>query len=442
MTRLLLVAQPGRSVAAHAGPGAALHRIGLLPQGRTEAPRTAAAARTHQLTSRPVTVSSRSCTLDSNGKRRRQSPGCGSEATVHRLPVYPKIAAWSSVMFQRSPASLAAAWLLCLMVPLTAAAERTDVVVLVNGNSILGEVKGLEFGVLSYGTDSMGTVQIDWEDVVSVTSDQDLQIEREDGARFFGHLEAVESQYSVAVATRKGQQLLRTAEVVRITPIETDDRLLNRLDGSFTFGIQTQKSSEVTTSNLASDVSYRTRAYLVGLRFNSSVIDQPSEPTAARQNFNINYQRFRKDRWFTDFFTGWEKNDELGIQARVSAGGALGRYLVQTNRNQFSVAGGVQGARTSFTGEDDSTAQAEGRIEIRYLRRHMTPDSSLRFTSTIYPLIEDLRRYRAESDLRFRRELFADLFFEFGVGFSYISDPPTGAASTDYIATTSLGYSF
>lgn len=345
-------------------------------------------------------------------------------------------------MSRRLLANIAAAGLLCVLAPLHAAAEKTDAVILVNGDSIRGEVKSLEFGVLRYGTDSMGTVSIDWEDIVHVSSRQDLQIELSDGTRFFGSLENIEEDYSVRVATAKGEQVLGTSQVVRITPIETDDKFIHRLDGSFTFGIQTQKSSQVTTSNLASDVSYRTRAYLVGLRFNSSVVDQPSEPTAARQNFNINYQRFRKDRWFTEFFTGWEKNDELGILARVSAGGALGRYLIQTNTSQFSLAGGVQGARTSFTGEDDSTSQAEGRIEIRYLRRNLLPESSFRFTSTIYPLLEDLKRYRAESDLSFRRELFSDLFLEFGVGFSYISDPPTGAASTDYIATTSLGYSF
>ena len=49
--------------------------------------------------------------------------------------------------------------------------SKTDVIVLENGSSIKGEIKGLLAGKLSFGTDSMGTVQVEWEDVVAVTSD-------------------------------------------------------------------------------------------------------------------------------------------------------------------------------------------------------------------------------------------------------------------------------
>jgi putative salt-induced outer membrane protein YdiY len=126
----------------------------------------------------------------------------------------------------------------------------------------------------------------------------------------------------------------------------------------------------------------------------------------------------------------------------VSAGGALGRYVTQTNKSQLSLAAGIQGARTSYLGEDESTTEAEGKIEIRYLRRNLAPESSFRITATIFPLLEDFSSYRAESDLSLRREVYEDLFLELGVGYSYISQPPTGAEKSDYTATTSIGYSF
>ena len=72
--------------------------------------------------------------------------------------------------------------------PASALAAKTDVVVLINGNAVTGEVKSLDFGSLSYSTDSMGTVNIDWEDIVTVTSEQSLQIELTDGTRYFGKL--------------------------------------------------------------------------------------------------------------------------------------------------------------------------------------------------------------------------------------------------------------
>lgn len=322
-----------------------------------------------------------------------------------------------------------------------ALAEKTDSVTLVNGNEITGEIKSLDFGALSYGTDSMGTVTIDWEDVTAVTSQQNLQVEITDGTRFFGKLLPAEVQH-IRVQTSHGDVIQPTEAIVRITPIESEARFVERLEGSFSLGFQAQKSSEVTTSNVAADISYRARRYLVGLRLTSTVTDQPSEETTARQSLQLNYQRFRPNRWFSDWFSGWERNDELGLQSRVSGGAAWGRYFVQTNRNEFSVTGGAQLAREQYYGEDPSDNVAEGRIELRYLHRNLAPDTSLNLTSTFYPLLSDLSNFRAETDLAFRREFIRDIYFEISVGHSYSSDPPSGGAKSDYAVTTSLGYDF
>ena len=66
------------------------------------------------------------------------------------------------------------------------AAPKTDVVVLVNGDRITGEVKKLERGILTYGTDFMGTLKIEWGKVVQLRSDQLLELEMLDGTRTNG----------------------------------------------------------------------------------------------------------------------------------------------------------------------------------------------------------------------------------------------------------------
>ena len=75
----------------------------------------------------------------------------------------------------RRPISAILALLTILAATAAAQAAKTDVVVLVNGNAVTGEIKSLDFGALRYSTDSMGTVNVDWEDIVAITSNQDLQ---------------------------------------------------------------------------------------------------------------------------------------------------------------------------------------------------------------------------------------------------------------------------
>ena len=326
--------------------------------------------------------------------------------------------------------------------PAASFAAKTDAVLLVNGNTITGEIKSLDFGALRYSTDSMGTVSIDWEDIVSITTKQTLQVEVSDGTRYFGALDSADDRFAIKVRTMMGDVDLHTSQIVRMVPIDAEESFWERVEGSFALGFDSEKSSDVTTLRTTADVAYRTRQYLVGVQATVNNTTQSEGETRNRTNIRSNYQRFRGNRWFTDWFTGWERHDELGIQSRVSAGAALGRYLVQTNRNQLSLTGGLNATHTSFTGEDAATETAEGRIQVRYLHRNLDPEANVTFTTNIYPLLEDLSQYRAESELIFRREFVEDLFFDVTLSHSYTTDPPTDANKTDYTLTTSIGYSW
>ena len=333
-----------------------------------------------------------------------------------------------------------------LLMPAASLAAKTDVVLIVNGNTITGEIKLLDFGELSYSTDSMGTISIDWEDIVSITTKQTLQVEVTDGTFYFGRLDSADDRFEIKVKTLSGDVDLRTSSIVKMTPIDSQESFWQRLEGSFSVGFDTEKSSQVTTLRTNADIRYRTQQYLIGMNATINTTEQPGtgeeNDTTIRNFIGGNYQRFRGNRWFTDWFTSWERHDELGILSRYSAGGSLGRFLVQTNKNLFSVAAGLNAVRETPTGVDESTTKGEGRIQFRYLHRNLNPDANVTFTTNIFPLLEDLSQYRAETDLIFRREIVNDLFFDLTLSHSYNSDPPTGAEEIDYTVTTSVGYSW
>jgi len=50
------------------------------------------------------------------------------------------------------------------------AGEKTDTLVLQNGNEITGEVKGLDQGQLTYKTNDLGTLSGAWDSVASIVS--------------------------------------------------------------------------------------------------------------------------------------------------------------------------------------------------------------------------------------------------------------------------------
>jgi hypothetical protein len=330
--------------------------------------------------------------------------------------------------------------LLLLQLPVAAMAARTDNVLLINGNTVTGEIESLEFGDLEYSTDSMGTVHIDWEDVVAITTNRRLQVEVSNGTRFFGNLEGAQERFYINVVTEHGPVEMAMSRIVRITPIDTSKQLIKRVEGDFSLGFNSQKGSEVTTFNSSADIRYRTFDWLVGLKLNTSITDQPSEETQARHTATLNYQRFRTNRWYTDWFTNWEQNDQLGIESRFSLGGGLGRYLIQTNRNQVSLMTGLQGTREEFTGEDPRDTVGEARVQFRWLHRNLKPESSVSFTTNYFPLLEEFSTYRLESTFVWTREFFGDLDLMLDLYYTYQSQPPSEGSRTDHGVVWGLSY--
>jgi hypothetical protein len=100
-------------------------------------------------------------------------------------------------------------------------AEKTDIVLLENGDRLTGEVKKLELGMLSFKTDHMGTISIEWDKVVGVWAMKKYyRLEREDGFLLYGSIETDTAYQKILVALDTIKIKLYLWEVVRITPIE------------------------------------------------------------------------------------------------------------------------------------------------------------------------------------------------------------------------------
>ena len=63
------------------------------------------------------------------------------------------------------------------------AREKTDIIVMKNGDRFTGEIKGLSAGVLSVKLSyAQGTVSLDWAQVARLESNQLFIVQTEDGA--------------------------------------------------------------------------------------------------------------------------------------------------------------------------------------------------------------------------------------------------------------------
>ena len=323
-------------------------------------------------------------------------------------------------------------------------AARTDQVFLRNGDRITCDIKELQRGKLRLKTDTMDTVYVDWDDVDRLITDKVMQVERIDGSRVLGSLSEGLEPGDVLVSGTGDPVLLPNDDVVRIVRIKIDEEFFDRLDGSISLGFNYTQSSRVARTHVAGDVRYRREKYEITSSLSVNSTAQSADEDRLRAELQGAYRRKLPDRWFWTVLGSFERNDELGIDLRSLIGGGFGRFVVQSNRINWSFTGGIAGAAEDRRGESGEL-NFEGLLATDFdLFQFETPKIDVTAGLRLFPSFSDWGRVRTNLDIKLRQELFVkDFFWDLSFYETYDSRPPEGAAAkNDYGIVTSLGYSF
>ncbi|MCK4350969.1 MAG: hypothetical protein KAX13_08925 [Candidatus Krumholzibacteria bacterium] len=185
-------------------------------------------------------------------------------------------------------ATIAAFVLICL--PSLLYAEKKDIVILRNGNKITGEIKKLDRGMLEYSTDDMGTIHIEWDKIIHISSLDSFEIELQTGQRFYGSIQQAPEEWKMMVSGAKARGVLNMSSIISIVPLEATfgDRLKGKLDLGFDYK-KANKSAQLT---LNGNFNYRTMNYLRELNFESSLDDREDLEKTGRNDISLILNRF------------------------------------------------------------------------------------------------------------------------------------------------------
>jgi hypothetical protein len=333
------------------------------------------------------------------------------------------------------------------------AADKTDVVTFVNGDRLTGEVKSLERGRLRFKTEATDTISIEWDNVAVLTSNQNLQVETEDGARFLGRLSTPQAANRLVVLESTGPVELDLGSVFLMAPIE--ERGIDRFDGDVSAGFNFTKAEQVKTTHVSVDLDYRTEARILSLDFDSMMSDTSEQGVKPSQDhgLSLTYNRLLEDRWVVGGIVNLERNDELGLDLRLSVGAGGGRFLRQTNNSIVLLSGGLLVSREQRTESVGLTPQIEDTVIQDFLEasvklqwdwfRYDTPELDLTTTLELIPNITESGEYRGEFEIELKWEIVEDLFWSLSLSDKYDSkvDPADGEKN-DYSIITAIGWDF
>jgi hypothetical protein len=329
-----------------------------------------------------------------------------------------------------------------------ALAEKTDVVVLLNGDHITGEVTELSYGQLKLKTDDAGTVYIEWDKIASVESTQLLQIELADGRRFFGFAaEAASTPQTLRIVdSRPGKSPVPVevpmSAIVRLARIEVGSAWYERLEGDLRVGYSYTQANSVETASFSANVGVRNTRRKLNLALEGQHTSQQSGPPSQRASAIGTFERFLPRRYYRELSIEFTRNEELGLDLRSLVSMSFGRYLVQRPGREWRVGTGL--ALSEELGTDGSRRQNIEAVLTSGARlfRFDSPKTNVTANITLLPSLSDWGRVRGEASLQLQHELVSDLFFEVSFADSYDNQPAETAQTNDWNVATSLGYSF
>jgi putative salt-induced outer membrane protein YdiY len=324
----------------------------------------------------------------------------------------------------------------------TAVLAQSDVVVFINGDRLTGEVKSLERGLLRFKTRATDTIRIEWDEVAYVSSDQNIQVETQEGLRFLGALAWPAQAGIVSVDTISGSFDLDANRVVKMTPIK--ETLVGRFDGDVRLGYNFTKASSVEQLTLGVDLDYRTEIRIHSLDLDASSSDSGGTEASQRSNLNYTYRRLRANRWLVAGFAALTRNDELGLKLRSTVGAGLGRIIRQSNSMNLMLEGGLTLNReeNSNAADNSKTWEMYGSLSWDWFRYDL-PELDLSSDLRVYPSLSESGRVRSEFDITFKWEFIDDLFWSLSYYNSFDSNPADPDASkSDFGINTSVGWDF
>ena len=343
--------------------------------------------------------------------------------------------------FPTPVAAMLALLVILFLSPQSALAQRTGTVVLLNGDRLTCDIRELERNRLRVSTDSMGSVRIDWNDVLRLSSPEPFIIELVDGSRIRGSL--VDSGVDrVLMVEAAGESFpLEMSDVVRIDEV-MEGAITDRWDGQVSVGVNYTQANNTRSFSGAFDARRRAERFQLSIDASAFFRSQDEASDTRRFNVGLEYRRLLEERWYWAALGLLERNDELGINLRSLAGLGYGRFLTQTNRSLWSATAGIAVTDEQRAG-GSSQNDVEGYLDTRYeFFLYDTPETSLNTAVTLFPGITDSGRLRANLAFYIKRELVSDLFLELRVYGSFDNGQPDDAERSDYGLVTSLGYSF
>ena len=334
------------------------------------------------------------------------------------------------------------------------ARDKTDVLVMKNGDRMTCQIKGLDAGVLYVSFDYIdGTASVEWSKVARLESNELFIVKTEDGSVYTGRLSTAETAVGRPVqikiveipqAEAPGKEVVFDSPQI-VSIVETSDKFWRRFNGELSFGVIYSKGNDSTQYTLGSQTIYVRERWSAQADLNSNLSSSTGTSASTRNSLDLGAKHLLP--WNKYFYAGlgnFLQSSAQGITLQTTAGGGLGRYLKDTNRSTISLLGGLSWQSTNYHPSlvpvnTQNLMAAVISADISAFRFNKT---NLNVTATLYPALSEPGRFRVNTNATYYVKLFSKLSWNVSFYDNWDSRPPPGFSGSDYGTSSGLSWTF
>jgi hypothetical protein len=342
--------------------------------------------------------------------------------------------------------------LACLMLqfalPLSAH-EKSDVLVMRNGDRLTCEIKSLSSDTLSIGLDyASGTVSIDWGKVDHIESKQLFRVKTQDGLVYSGSLSTPATPGARPTKIEVLEPSARKVELDKTQVInmqETDLGFWRPFNGQFGLSSTYNKGNQSFQFGVNADVNYSRERWMASASYNSSLSANSGATTSTRYETEFTAQRLlRWNNWYYAGLADFLKSSVQGIQLQSTFGGGIGRYLKNTNNTMISIYGGLAWENIAYQRQVSPAPnqQVTTALIVGEMKLFRFDKTNLDVTAIVLPALSNPGRVHTNLNATYYVKLWGNFTWNFSFYGNWDNRPPPGFSGSDYGTSSGITYTF
>ncbi len=324
----------------------------------------------------------------------------------------------------------------------TSVLAAPDEVVLKNGEKLIGTVKSAAGGTLVFASESLGTVKVPFDKIVTFTSDAPVALHLVDGTVTSARIEAGSEGTVALVADGAPPRPLSIADIEKANPPSV------KWTGSVTAGlVVTRGNSDTQSANV--DAAAERRGEVDRIRAGAGYVEarqkndvtKEMDTTARIYRANGQYDYFFSDTFYAYANARGERDAIAEVDLRFIGGVGAGQQWVEGDDFNLSTEEGISYFAEKFRNMTPSKESAASRFAYRVDGKPFDAVKLFHDTEWIHGL-EESGDDLVTTQGGFRSSVTGSLFFEAKVQVNWDNTPAAGAERTDVRYILGLGWSF